>query len=190
MISLKADFTEVIERMKHGRQLNHASFEEIYYLVFNPALILDVKRQTPAWISRLKNEGWDPETFSISEQIIAIHREHKLRKFWLSAESKEPGNAVKANLSLANALSTGVLLDRLEAALKALETKQRGLLVVTDLEGLHPYIRIGTIEGKLQGKFTVPTLILYPGTRTGKTRLKFLGFYPEDGNYRSVHVGG
>jgi hypothetical protein len=26
--------------------------------------------------------------------------------------------------------------------------------------------------------------------RTGKTRLKFLGFYPEDGNYRSVHVGG
>ena len=23
-----------------------------------------------------------------------------------------------------------------------------------------------------------------------KARLKFLGFYPEDGNYRSVHVGG
>ena len=29
-----------------------------------------------------------------------------------------------------------------------------------------------------------------PETRTGKTHLKFLGFYPEDGNYRSVHVGG
>jgi hypothetical protein len=26
--------------------------------------------------------------------------------------------------------------------------------------------------------------------RTGKTLLKFLGFYPADGNYRSVHVGG
>ncbi|NLB18209.1 MAG: DUF1788 domain-containing protein, partial [Syntrophomonadaceae bacterium] len=31
---------------------------------------------------------------------------------------------------------------------------------------------------------------LYPGQRTGKTQLKFLGFYSEDGNYRSVHVGG
>lgn len=54
----------------------------------------------------------------------------------------------------------------------------------------HPYMRIGSIEGQLQGKFSVPTVFLYPGIRTGKTRLKFLGFYPEDGNYRSVHVGG
>jgi len=36
----------------------------------------------------------------------------------------------------------------------------------------------------------VPTVFFYPGIRTGKTRLKFLGFYPDDGNYRSVHVGG
>ena len=54
---------------------------------------------------------------------------------------------------------------------------------------LYP-IRIGAIESQLQGKFHVPTIFLYPGVRTGKTRLKFLGFYPEDGNYRSVHVGG
>ena len=32
--------------------------------------------------------------------------------------------------------------------------------------------------------------LVVPGERTGKTRLKFLGFYPEDGNYRSSHVGG
>ena len=64
------------------------------------------------------------------------------------------------------------------------------LLLVTDLEALHPYLRIGTIEGQLSGKFCVPTVFLYPGVRTGKTKLRFLGFYPEDGNYRSVHVGG
>jgi len=62
--------------------------------------------------------------------------------------------------------------------------------LVTDLEALHPFLRIGVIESQLQGKFHVPTVFLYPGIRTGKTRLKFLGFYPEDGNYRSVHVGG
>ena len=49
---------------------------------------------------------------------------------------------------------------------------------------------IGAVEAQLQGQFHVPTVFLYPGVRTGKTKLKFLGFYPEDGNYRSVHVGG
>lgn len=71
-----------------------------------------------------------------------------------------------------------------------MEGQHNALLLVTDLEALHPFLRIGAIESQLQGKFHVPTIFLYPGVRTGKTRLKFLGFYPEDGNYRSVHVGG
>ena len=79
---------------------------------------------------------------------------------------------------------------RLEGALQLLEGQHNALLLVTDLEALHPFLRIGAIESQLQGKFHVPTIFLYPGVRTGKTRLKFLGFYPEDGNYRSVHVGG
>ena len=58
------------------------------------------------------------------------------------------------------------------------------------LEALHPFLRIGAIESQLMGKFHVPTVFFYPGIRTGKTNLKFLGFYPADGNYRSVHVGG
>lgn len=84
----------------------------------------------------------------------------------------------------------GSLEARLIAQLEQLEDCDNAILLVTDLEALHPYMRIGSIESKLQGKFTVPTVFLYPGERTGKTRLKFLGFYPEDGNYRSVHVGG
>ena len=64
------------------------------------------------------------------------------------------------------------------------------LALVTDLEGLHPYLRIGAIESQLTGHFHVPTIFFYPGVRSGKTRLSFLGFYPEDGNYRSEHVGG
>jgi Domain of unknown function (DUF1788) len=81
-------------------------------------------------------------------------------------------------------------LARLEAKLNALEGATNQLLLVTDLEALHPYMRIGAIEGQLQGRFHVPTVFLYPGVRTGKTQLRYLGFYPEDGNYRSVHIGG
>ena len=57
MSSLKADFDELRERIRQGRELGHASFEPIYYLVFSPDQILEVKRQTPAWVSKLHQEG-------------------------------------------------------------------------------------------------------------------------------------
>lgn len=191
MSSLKADFDELRERIRHGRELGHASFEPIYYLIFDPSDIVEVKRHTPAWAAKLHNEGWDVAVFSIAEEIEKILAADPRRPLWLMADKKAPHDWAKTNQSLANALiSNGALQQRLEEALSAMEGNKNGLLLVTDLEALHPYMRIGAIESNLQGKFQVPTIFLYPGTRTGKTRLKFLGFYPEDGNYRSVHVGG
>ena len=127
----------------------------------------------------------------MAEEIQAIFTADPRRPLWLSMDRQAPLNWAKTNESLTNALkATGVLRARLEAFLESLEGQDKALVLVTDLEALHPYDRIGGIESQLQGKFHVPTIILYPGVRTGKTRLKFLGFYPEDGNYRSVHVGG
>ena len=190
MSSLGADFKELIERVRRGREFMHSSFEPIYYLVFRPDEILEVKRQTPAWIAKLKNEGWEVSTFSIAEHISEILNNAPRRRFWLEADKRNPQDWQTTNQSLANALTRGQLQRRLESALSELEGKTGSILLVTDLEALHPYLRIGAIEAQLQGKFHVPTVFLYPGVRTGKTRLKFLGFYPEDGNYRSVHVGG
>ena len=48
MSSLKADFNELMERIKAGRDFGHASFEPIFYLVFSPTSILEVKRKMPA----------------------------------------------------------------------------------------------------------------------------------------------
>lgn len=192
MPSLKADFDELIGRVMAGREFAHASFEPIFYLVFHPSELLEVKRLMPAWTSKLANKGWQVETFSIAEQIADILGNAPLRKVWLEADRKAPLSWERTNASLANALSAqgGRLQSRLERCLAALEGKPSTIMLVTDLEAMHPYLRIGAIEAQLQGKFYVPTVFLYPGIRTGKTRLRFLGFYPEDGNYRSVHVGG
>jgi hypothetical protein len=191
MPSLKADFDELRERIKHGRELSHASSEPIYYLVFHPSQLLEVKRQTPAWLAKLRNEGFEVTTFSVAEEIERLLEADPRRPLWLSADSRAPLDWAKTNQSITNALTTGAgLQQRLEGVLAGLEGKKNGLVLVTDLEALHPYMRIGAIESNLQGKFHVPTVFLYPGVRTGKTRLMFLGFYPEDGNYRSVHVGG
>lgn len=75
----------------------------------------------------------------------------------------------RTNKSLADLITaSGGLLKRLEDNLLALEGKPNALLLVTDLEALHPFLRIGAIESQLQGQFHVPTVFLYPGVRTGK----------------------
>lgn len=178
MSSLKDDFNELLRRIRYGRELGHASFEPIYYLIFDPRQILEVKRQLPAWTAKLRNDGWDVTTFSITEHIISILQNAPLRKIWLTADRRAPLDWKKTNQSLANVLTNGSLESRLIAQLEQLEGRDNTILLVTDLEALHPYLRIGAIESKLQGKFNVPTVFLYPGERTGKTQLKFLRFTP------------
>lgn len=191
MSSLTADFDELMRRIQVGREFTHASYEPIFYLVFHPRDMLEAKRLLPGWTARLRNDGWTVERFSIAAEIEDILANAPMRRLWIEADSKHPLDWAKTNGALANALGgRGQLQSRLQVRLEALEGMPKSILLVTDLEALHPYLRIGAIEAGLQGKFSVPTVFFYPGTRSGKTRLSFLGFYPEDGNYRSVHVGG
>ena len=64
------------------------------------------------------------------------------------------------------------------------------VVLLTDAEMLHPYFRTRAIEGKLHDRVQVPTVIFYPGRRSGQYGLHFLEFYPVDGNYRSTLIGG
>ena len=122
MSSLKADFNELMQRIHQGREFAHASFEPIYYLVFHPSQILEVKRQTPAWLAKLRNEGWEVTVFSIAENITEILANAPMRKVWLAADSKNPLDWDKTNKSLANALTKNAQLQsRLEATLTGLE---------------------------------------------------------------------
>jgi|688.fasta_scaffold765898_2 hypothetical protein len=196
MSSLNDNFTEVLERIRYGREFGHASFEPVYYLVFPPREILEVKRLLPAWKAKLQNSGWVVHCFSMATAIAEILAQAPQRRIWLTADRKAPLDWTRTNKSLTEALTKetpikkGALQTRFAAWLESHQDEENAILLITDLEALHPYLRIGALEGNLVGKFRVPTVIFYPGERTGKTRLKFLGFYPEDGNYRSVHVGG
>ncbi len=191
MSSLKANFNELLERIERGRDFTQTGFDPVYYLIFSPADIVDVKRQTPAFKAKLENNGWDATLFSMASAITEIHTSAPVRKYWLEGDRKDPLNWDKTNRSLSQALTSQDLLQsNLQKTIEKAAAGNNGIVLVTDLEALHPYLRIGAIEANLQGKFSVPTVFLYPGIRTGSTRLKFLGFYQEDGNYRSVHIGG
>ncbi len=199
MLSLKDKFAEICLRLGQGRRLESTGSDPIYYLVFPVEEILAVKRQTRAWIATLANQGWTAIPLSMAEAINGILRTHPLRKQWLLGEKMLLQQAEKKyapldfgtiNKTLAKALTEGTrLTDLLKAKIDEAASTPGGLLLLTDLEALHPYLRINSIEAQLQGMIRCPIIVLYPGRREGKTSLRFLEFYPADPNYRSEHIG-
>ena len=199
MQSLKDKFEELRHRLGHGRHIDSTGTEPIFYLVFPVSEILEVKRQTKAWGAKLVNDSWHVVTLSMAEAVETVLKNNKLRKIWLMSERTILANAQQNNLpvefseinkTLSKALTEGTELQQLiEEKLSETEAKPNGLLMFTDLEALHPYLRINTIESRLIGRVRRPVIVLYPGRREGKTSLRFLEFYPADPNYRSEHIG-
>jgi hypothetical protein len=191
MPSLETSFSTLRSRLKEGAGLRETGDDPVYYLIFAPEKMLKVKRSIRKWRSRLKQDGWSVHTFSIADAVHDALQNHSLRDIWLREDQKAPFDFENINATLAEALNAENTLDeRILEQQQALKNAENALLLITDLEALHPYTRIGGVESRLQGQFEVPTVILYPGTRNGEYTLSFLGVYPEDGNYRSVHIGG
>ncbi len=191
MESLQKDFDELVQRLKGTRRLNSRGDDPVFYLVFRPDLMLSVKRKMKGWRAKLALEGWNVHTFSMGDAIHNILKNHSLRDIWRQGEAEDPLDFGEINKTLADAIMAGGgLKSMIDEKLQRLADQEDAILFLTDLEALHPYLRVGSIELGLQGRFTVPTVILYPGDRAGRTHLRFLGIYPEDGNYRSTHIGG
>lgn len=199
MQSLKDKFEELRLRLGHGRRLDSTGTEPIYYLVFPVSDILEVKRQTKAWVAKLSHDNWNVVTLSMADAVQSVLQNHRLRKSWLTGEKqllaqaergKAPVSFRDINKTLSKALvDGGALQGVIDRQLEAAEAQRHGLLLLTDLEALHPYLRINAIEAKLQGRLRCPVVVFYPGKREGKTSLRFLEFYPPDPNYRSEHIG-
>jgi hypothetical protein len=106
MSSLKQDFDELVTRIQQGREFRHASFEPIYYLVFSPKQIIEVKRQTKAWIQMLQKQGFNVHTFSIAEHVNDILKSVPAfrRALWFKQDAEAPLEWVKTNAALTNAV--------------------------------------------------------------------------------------
>ena len=198
MQSLKDKFDEVCLRVRNGRRLESTGAAPIYYLVFPTKQILEVKEQTKTWIARLENNDWDVVVFSFADAVNSILRNHKFRKSWLQGEKALLAKATSAaspaafsdiTTTLRKALTDGPeLLSLIKDKVTEAASKPNGLLLMTDLEAIHPYLRINSIEAQIMDKIRCPVIVLYPGKREGKTSLRFLEFYPADPNYRSEHI--
>src|SRR5262249_43365225 len=106
---------------------------------------------------------------------------------WIELESEADPSAL--NEAVRDVLRTNNGLVEAIAAHVA-EPRERTIVFLTEAAALHPYFRTRALESGVHDRVKVPTVVFYPGRRSGQYGLHFLNFYPVDGNYRSTLLGG
>ena len=190
MRSLTEKFNELCGLLKHGvGSIRPTGFDPVYYLLFPPAQIIEVKQRLPQWEAQLRVDGFNPHSLSLTRVINDYFRAHDLRELLIEAARLQADDHAVITGSLVEHLKQdNVVGSAILCALQKHLADSSSVLFLTDLEALHPFLRIGAVEQQLVGKFSIPTVVLYPGTAGGAYSRRFLGIHKEDGNYRSPHI--
>lgn len=187
MPSLDETFDALTTHLRYPESLNPAKSDPFFYFVHDPAETLTVKQKLAIWSSMLRNEGWVIDDVSLSKLIWEIVDASGRWDEWLTLESDADPDAM--NEAIANVLRTdNALVESLASHVS--HEQPRKIVFVTDAVALHPYFRARSLESGLHDRVKVPTVIFYPGRRSGQYGLHFLGFYEFDGNYRATLLGG
>jgi hypothetical protein len=190
MRSLTEKFNELRGQLKNGMgSIRPTGFDPVYYLLFPPNQIIEVKLRLPEWEAQLKIDGFRPQHISMTAVLNDYFRSHDLRENLIDAGRLQSDNVS----TIIGSLTTHLVNDDVVGAsiLRQIEANKHeatSVLFLTDLEALHPFLRIGAVEQQLVGRFSFPTVVLYPGTAGGAYSRRFLGVHKEDGNYRSPHI--
>lgn len=186
MPSLENLFNELLENLSDLGSLNPAVSDPVFYYVYPPEKILQVKRAIRRWSTLLENAGFKVKRISLSELLWRTVDESGRWQEWLEIEQFADQSEI--NEAVRDSIRNNQLMGLLEKELETLA--HDSVVLLTEAELLHPFYRTQLIENELHDNVKVPIVIFYPGTRTGQYGLKFLGFHSEDGNYRSVLLGG
>jgi hypothetical protein len=185
---IEADFEQLRKQLKDPDILSPVHGAPIFYFVYEPHMILTVRRLMSGWVSRLKNdEKVDVETISLSKILWDLIDQSGRWNDWLELESsfeiEQTNTAISSVLQQDNAFINAVIGQ-------ILSIKTGKVAFIKDVELIHPYAKTRPIESVLHNKAHSPVVFFYPGERVGQYGLKFLSFYPEDQGYRSTLIGG
>lgn len=187
MYSLDSLFNDLLEKIRDPEALNPAKSDPIIYFVYPPELMLELKKSLPRLMSKIREAGFEVVRISIADVLWRTVDDSGRWETWLALEAGADEDQV--NESVRDALrQENALVDQLADAIEA--AHEGTVILLTEAELLHPYFRTRIIESRLHDKVKTPTIIFYPGRRSGQYGLHFLDFYPVDGNYRSTLLGG
>jgi len=187
MRSLDATFDELRQRLQSPDALNPAQRDPVFYFVHAPHQTLDLRTKIPLWSAMLRQDGREVITLSLADLVWEIIDASGRWNDWLEVEPE--ADLVQINEAVRDVLRTEHGLVETVAGYVAQHIPDRVLFLI-DAGLVHPYFRLRTLESGLHDRVQVPTVIFYPGRRSGQYGLHFLGFYSVDGNYRSTLIGG
>lgn len=186
MSSLDATFAELRRRLSSPDRMSATRTDPFFHFVHapedTPTLVDGIRR----WKASLEADGWKVRIVSLADEMWRVIDASGRWGDWLELEPE--ASRAEAVEAVAGALQS----EGLSASLLALVTDPTPgrLLLLTDAALLHPFFRVRVIEESVHDQVMAPTVLFYPGRRIGEYGLSFLGFYPEDPNYRSTVVGG
>jgi len=187
MSSLDETFKELLERLRSSGALNPATSDPIFYFVYPPEKMLELKKCLPRWTSALGKAGYKVLRVSLGDLLWQAIEESGRWDDTLELEAGADLGELNAAVQDVLAQSSG-LADRVAAVVEGAPPDT--VVLLTEAELLHPYFRTRTIESRLQDLVRARTVVFYPGRRSGQYGLHFLDVHPFDGNYRSTLLGG
>lgn len=173
--------------------------DRVFNFHYRPSEWAEFRKQLFLIKKLLKDQGFSVHVASFAEICLKIFKEDSIYDFIVSQESmgsyphatrnKELFQILAGSAKGSELTSDSPIVASVVQAIRQTEELRNGVLLLVDAEVIHPLFRVSSFEQILQGKFSVPTVICYPGERgTIGDNPSFLGFYKSDGNYRSTHI--
>jgi hypothetical protein len=182
-------FKLILDYLETPDSEHHAGDKQLCYLAYEPEQTLNVKRSIPNLLSLAKGYDFNCGLLSMANVINEFFRNNPRRNSWsvpdISSTFDEVIDFYKSDLG-SMIVENKVIEKSILNEQAKIRSHPKPLLIITDLEAIHPFTRFGPIEQKIYTEIEIPMIILYPGSLSGSS-LEFLGFYPPDGNYRSKH---
>lgn len=153
-------------------------------LVYPPESEFEVRKELALLRTRLQQAGKRVTTISLAECLAAA----------LAAEGMGPAELAKAEISsgltlaietVFEILSTFTPLDELVVErVPDVPDPERDVVLLVRTGALYPLYRTYALLEQIKGRVTVPTVLMYPGSRVGPRGLSFMGIADPEHNYR------
>lgn len=175
---------QALQYLKEPSRLSPTGYSPIVYLVYQPEDVMTVRNLADSFLpSKAEFYGLKAHFVSVGEIIDHYINHHGYQEIWASPSVNEENlyNSIRQEIVSEECLEKAILEIQEEYLADG-----NALLVIRDLEMLHPFRMMGVIENNIYNKIKVPILVLYPGETMGTAR-SFLAIYNQDGNYRSIN---
>lgn len=181
-------FDEALRYLKRPDIINPTGDKPIIYVSYNVEDTADVYAKIDTDLkAKAKFYGYTAHVLSFAKVLLDFISQHEYHDDWADNDIDEEDLYESIRTEVSESSGVKCLAKSILDLQDAIAGESNPLIVVCDLEMIHPLDKMGRVEQEIYNQITVPLLILYPGTIQGIAR-SFLNIYSMDGNYRSRNL--